>query len=54
MPTFTNARGLAQIPLPLPEEFTGLNLFTQWYFVNPGANRLGVTSTRGLHVTVVD
>jgi hypothetical protein len=54
VPTFTNASGVAQVPLPLPEDFSGLNVFSQWYFVNQGANALGVSATRGLHVIVVD
>ncbi len=52
--TSVNSVGSAAVSLPLPEDYGSVNLFTQWFFLDPQANVLGVTSTSGLHVVVVD
>lgn len=49
VPTSTGAAGVALVQLPLPG--TG-ELFTQWTFFRPGANALGLVTTRGMQSSV--
>jgi hypothetical protein len=43
--------GAAEVQLPLPVPVQG-DLFAQWVYLSPGANNLGVETTRGLRIEV--
>ncbi|GEM_PF-5979335 len=50
----SGASGFTRIPVPIPnnQSLAGKKLFTQMLWVQPGANKLGLTTSRGLIQTV--
>jgi len=46
----TNGSGSAVVDLPLAESLNGIQVYFQWFYVEPGANSLDLVSTQRLRV----
>jgi hypothetical protein len=41
-----------ELPLPLDPSLLGATLFSQWLFIDPAANRLGLETSQGVRATI--